>query len=161
MIRNARIAVAALSVSMAGFVGIVMHEGWMGTAAPPVAGDVDTYGFGSTIGPDGKPVSAGDKITPPAAVALAARDVRRFESAIKQCVRVELYQHEYDAYTSLAYNIGQSAFCGSTLVRKLNARDYAGACSEVLRWDKFQGKPLKGLTIRRQSEYKQCMGGVQ
>ncbi|MFZ9813260.1 MAG: lysozyme, partial [Burkholderiaceae bacterium] len=42
--------------------------------------------------------------------------------------------------------------------RKLNAQDYAGACKEILRWDKFQGKPLAGLTKRRQAEYQQCIG---
>jgi lysozyme len=44
-------------------------------------------------------------------------------------------------------------------VRKLNAQDYAGACQEILRWDNFQGKPLKGLTLRREKEYRQCISG--
>ena len=69
-----------------------------------------------------------------------------------------LHQHEYDAFLSLAYNIGPGAFCGSTLVRKLNAEDYAGACAEILRWDKAGGKTVAGLTKRRQAEYRQCMG---
>ena len=38
--------------------------------------------------------------------------------------------------------------------------DVAGACKEILRWDKFQGQPLAGLTHRRQREYKLCMGNV-
>ena len=40
----------------------------------------------------------------------------------------------------LPYNVGSRAFCQSTLVRKLNAEDYAGACAELLRWRFFQGK---------------------
>ena len=48
----------------------------------------------------------------------------------------------------------------SKLVKKLNAGDYAGACLQVLRWDKFNGKPLAGLTKRRQVEYEQCMGAT-
>jgi lysozyme len=71
---------------------------------------------------------------------------------------VPLHQHEYDAFLSLAYNIGAGAFCGSTLVRKLNTGDYTGACAEILRWDKFQGQPLRGLTLRRQAEHRQCLG---
>jgi lysozyme len=71
---------------------------------------------------------------------------------------VPLHQHEYDAMIGLSYNIGGSAFCNSTLVKKLNAGDYQGACKEILRWDHFQGKPLRGLTIRRQKEYQQCIG---
>jgi lysozyme len=61
---------------------------------------------------------------------------------------------------SLSYNIGTGAFCNSTLVKKLRTYDYEGACKEILRWDKFKGEPLKGLTHRRQREYKLCMGNV-
>lgn len=149
-----RLAIGTLTLSAAGFVGIVTHEGWSERAVAPVPGDVPSYGFGST-GPD---VKAGDRITPVAAVQRAARDVTRFEGAIKQCVTVPLTQGEYDAYVSLAYNIGPTAFCGSTLVRKLNAGDYDGACAEILRWDRFKGQPLPGLTKRRRAEAAQCRG---
>ncbi len=135
-----------------------MHEGWSDVAEPPVKGDVPTYGFGTTTDERGKPLKGGEQITPPQAVIRALTDVQKFEGAIKQCVKVPLAQREYDAYVSLSYNIGSSAFCGSTLVKKLNSQDYDGACAEILRWDKFQGKPLRGLKIRRQSEYRQCMG---
>ena len=151
---RARLAIAALTLSVGAFVGIVGHEGYTERAAPPVPGDVPTYGFGST-GPD---VKAGDRIDPVRAVQRAARDVTRFEGAIKACVTVPLYQHEYDAFVSLAYNIGPAAFCGSTLVRKLNAGDYDGACAEILRWDRFKGQPLSGLTKRRRAEAAQCRG---
>jgi lysozyme len=100
----------------------------------------------------------GDTIDPVTALQRKIRDVEVFEGAVKQCVNVPLAQHEYDAYLSLAYNIGPSAFCRSTLVRKLNAQDYAGACKEILRWNRFQNKPLAGLTKRRQAEYQQCIG---
>ena len=49
----------------------------------------------------------------------------------------------YDALVSFSYNVGSRAFCQSTLVRKLNAEDYAGACAELLRWRFFQGKRLR------------------
>ena len=64
-------------------------------------------------------------------------------------------------------NVGSSAFCQSTLVRKLNTEDYAGACAELLRWRFFQGKDCAlpanarlcgGLATRRQAEYRQCIG---
>lgn len=148
-----RMSVAALTLSAAGFVGLALHEGYTDRAVIPVPGDVPTIGFGTTGG-----VKLGDRTTPPAALSRALRDVEKFEGAIKQCVTVPLHQHEYDAYTSLAYNIGTGAFCGSTLVRKLNAGDYAGACAEISRWDKFQGKPLRGLTIRRAEERAKCEG---
>jgi lysozyme len=118
-----------------------------------VAGDVPTIGFGTTSG-----VKLGDRTNPEKALNVALRDVQGFEGAIKSCVTVPLHQYEYDAYTSLAYNIGSNAFCRSTLVKKLNSQDYVGACNQILRWDQFKGKPLAGLTKRRQEEHKKCLG---
>jgi len=148
-----RRTIAGLALSASALVSILLHEGYSDKAYTPVKGDRLTIGFGSANG-----VKAGDTIKPPQAVARALDDVQRFEGALKQCVKVPLHQYEYDAYISLSYNIGSQAFCGSTLVKKLNAGDYAGACLQVLRWAKFNGKPLAGLTKRRQAEYEQCKG---
>jgi len=149
-----RLSITALCLSASAFVGLAIHEGYRDTAYIPVPGDVPTIGFGTTGG-----VKMGDKITPPKALERALSDVSKFEGAIKQCVTVPLSQGEYDAYTSLAYNIGHAAFCSSTLVRRLNREEYAAACAEISRWDKFQGKPLVGLTIRRAKERALCEGG--
>ncbi len=148
-----RIAISALALSASALVGIAVHEGYSPVAYRPVPGDVPTIGFGTTDG-----VKMGDRTDPVQALTRKLADVQRFEGALKQCVRVPLHQHEYDAYLSLAYNIGSGAFCSSTLVRRLNAGDYVGACAEILRWDRFQGQPLRGLTLRRQAEHRQCLG---
>ena len=148
-----RVRLAGLSLSAAALVGIALHEGYRDTAYIPVPGDVPTIGFGTTEG-----VKLGDKITPIKALERKLSDVQKFEGAIRECVGAPLYQHEYDAYTSLAYNIGPTAFCDSTLVRLLNQERYEEACRQILRWDKFKGVPLPGLTKRRQGEFKQCMG---
>lgn len=144
--------VAALTLSATALVAILLHEGYRENAYIPVAGDVPTIGFGTTGG-----VKLGDKTTPELAIRRAHRDVQLFEGAIKTCVTVPLTQYEYDAYTSLAYNIGPNAFCNSTLVRLLNQGRYEEACKQILRWDKFRGQTLRGLTIRRQEEYNRCM----
>lgn len=133
--------------------GLLLHEGFSDKAYIPVAGDVPTIGFGTT-----QNVKMGDKITATGALVRAMQDVHSFEGALKTCVKVPLHQYEYDAYISLSYNIGAKAFCSSTLVRLLNNQDYDGACKQILRWDKFKGSSLKGLTIRRQDEYKKCIG---
>lgn len=151
--RNVRVGIAALSLSASALVGIALHEGYRGEAYVPVPGDVPTIGFGTTDG-----VKIGDKTTPEKALVRALADAQKFEGALKKCVTVPLHQHEYDAYISLSYNIGSGAFCKSTLVKKLNSGDYAGACQEILKWDKFQGKPLPGLTKRRNEEYRKCLG---
>jgi lysozyme len=148
-----RVAIAALSISGAAFVGLALHEGYTDRAIIPVPGDRPTIGFGTTDG-----VKMGDRTTPPQALSRALIDVQKFEGALKTCVKVPLHQHEYDAYLRLAYNIGASAFCGSTLVRLLNQEQYRAACEQILRWNQFQGKPLQGLTNRRQQEFKQCLG---
>ncbi len=150
---NVRVVIGALSLSASALVGIALHEGYRGEAYIPVKGDVPTIGFGTTDG-----VKPGDRIEPVQALVRKLADVQRFEGALKQCVRVPLHQYEYDAFLSLAFNIGPGAFCGSTLVRRLNAGDYAGACAEILRWDRFRGEPLRGLTLRRQAENRQCLG---
>lgn len=148
-----RTQIAALTLSAAALVGIAVHEGYRGTAYTPVAGDVPTIGFGTTEG-----VKMGDKTTPERALVRLLKDANKFEQAVRNCAPVPMYQHEFDAYVSLTYNIGTGAFCKSTLVRKLKAGDYRGACEEILKWDKFQGKPLDGLTARRIEEYQKCLG---
>ena len=150
---KARVVVAALALSASAFVGLLTAEGYRGEAYIPIKGDVPTIGFGTTEG-----VKLGDKITPVQALGRAVADVEKFEGAVRQCVKVPLYQHEYDAYISFSYNVGASAFCRSTLVKKLNQSDYEGACKELLRWDMAGGRRIEGLTKRRQKEYRQCTG---
>ena len=148
-----RVHVAALSLSAAALVGIAVHEGYRDTAYLPTPNDTHTIGFGTTGG-----VKPGDKITPERALVRLLGDAGKFEQAVKRCADVPLFQHEFDAYVSLTYNIGAGAFCSSTLVRKLKAGDYAGACKELLRWTKQAGRELPGLVKRRQQEYAQCVG---
>jgi len=143
--------IAAISLSATALVAIALHEGYKEDAYIPLAGDIPTIGFGTTSG-----VKLGDRTTPEKALQVALRDIQKFEGAVKQCVTVPLTQGEYDAYISLSYNIGTSAFCRSTLVKKLERQDYEGACAEILRWDQFKGKKLPGLTKRRQEEYIKC-----
>lgn len=148
-----RYAIAGLSLTAAGLVGILNYEGFSDTAYIPMPGDVPTIGFGSTEG-----VKLGDTITPEKAIERAYRDIRNTESAIHKCVHVPLSTSEYDAFTSLAYNIGTSAFCSSTLVKKLNDGDYEGACAEIKRWVYVKGEVVPGLVNRREKEYRTCMG---
>jgi lysozyme len=145
--------IAALALSASALVGIAMHEGYTDKAIIPVPGDVPTLGFGTTEG-----VKMGDTITPPQALARALTDVQKFEGALKRCVKVPLAQNEYDAYVEFSYNVGSGAFCSSTLVKKLNAGDYEGACRELDRWVMFEGKPLPGLVKRRAQERALCEG---
>ena len=148
-----RARVASLSISAIAFVGLLTYEGYTDRAVIPVPGDKPTMGFCTTDG-----VTMNSRTNPVEAVQRALKDAAKFEGAVKTCVKVPLHQYEYDAYISLSYNIGSFAFCKSSLVALLNQEKYEEACKQILRWDKFKGQPLKGLTIRRQSEHQRCIG---
>lgn len=149
-----RRTVAALSLSAAALIGIATFEGYRERAYDDGVG-VQTIGFGST-----ENVKPGDKTDPVRALARLGADADRHAKEIASCIRVPLYQHEFDAYVSFAYNVGAGAFCRSTLAKKLNVGDYAGACAELMRWNRAGGKVLPGLVTRRQAEYRQCIGAA-
>ena len=149
-----RRVVGALVVSAGCIVGIASHESYMGSAYRDSVGK-PTIGYGETKG-----VKMGQKTTPDRALVQLYKSVNSHADEIKKCISVPVYQHEYDAFVSASYNIGSAAFCRSTLVKKLNAGDYAGACMELKRWV-YAGKPkrrLKGLVKRREAEYRTCIG---
>ena len=149
-----RTKIAALTLSASAFVGIAVHEAFRPTAYLPTPDDVPTIGFGTTAG-----VKMGDKITVERALVRLLADADKFQVELKSCIGdVPMFQHEWDAYVSWAYNVGTGAACRSTLVRKLKAGDHIGACNELLRWDRQAGKVLPGLTKRRQQEHAQCLG---
>lgn len=170
-----RVGIAALALSAAGFVGIVLHEGYTDRAVIPVPGDVPTIGFGTTEG-----VKLGDRTTPPQALQRTLQDMAKYEGSVKRCVRVPLTQGEYDAYISLAENIGSTAFCESTLVVKLNELDYAAGCQHIEDFvcgpatEATRAKPgqrcysktrprreIAGLVRRRAAERALCLEGVR
>ena len=65
---------------------------------------------------------------------------------------VALTQNQFDALVDFTFNCGAGAFKTSTLLRKLNAGDYDGACAELTRWNKDNGQVVAGLSRRRAAE---------
>lgn len=84
------------------------------------------------------------------------RDLSRHAEGVVACVRVPLTDGQKIAFVDAAYNIGVAAFCGSSMARKANAGDMAGACAALSLWDKVNGKPVAGLTRRRAAERALC-----
>ncbi|MFM7011771.1 MAG: lysozyme [Betaproteobacteria bacterium] len=76
---------------------------------------------------------------------------------VRSCTKVPLPDYRRAALVSFAYNVGGSAYCNSSLVRKLNAGDTVGACQELNRWVYAKGIKLPGLVARRGEEYQMCM----
>ena len=126
--RHPRVAFAALTLSAAGFAGLVLEESYTDRAVVPTKGDRPTVGFGSTFRDDGTPVQMGDTITPARAVARSVAHVAKDESGLKRCVTGALSQAEYDILLKFAYQYGVRATCASSIVRNINAGNYAQAC---------------------------------
>jgi lysozyme len=80
------------------------------------------------------------------------RDMGVFEAAVNNLVKVPINQDQFDALVSFAFNVGAGNLASSTLLKKVNAGDFAGAAQEFQRWNKAGGKVLAGLTRRRASE---------
>ena len=111
-----------------------------------------TIGYGNTFWEDGTPVKIGDQISKERAETLLKHVVDNFSVAVEVDIKIEVTQNQFDALVSLAYNIGLRAFKKSTLLRQLNRGNFVGASQEFLRWNKSNGKPLLGLTRRRERE---------
>lgn len=87
------------------------------------------------------------------------KDLTKHADALA-CVRQPLTDGQRAAFVSFAFNVGESAFCRSTLVRKANAGDIDGACAELSRWTYAGGKQLPGLIKRRAAERQLCEAGL-
>ena len=77
------------------------------------------------------------------------------------CIKPPLTDGQKAAFVSFAFNVGNKAFCDSTLARKANAGDMAGACAELSRWTRAGGRELPGLVKRRAAERELCERGLQ
>ncbi|MEM9771071.1 MAG: glycoside hydrolase family protein [Cyanobacteria bacterium P01_D01_bin.73] len=106
-----------------------------------------TIGYGCTEG-----IGPGMSITKQEAEDMLRGELSKFEAAVAKFVNVEINDNQYSALVAFSYNVGAYALKKSTLLRKLNGGDYAGASNEFPRWDKAGGRSLLGLSRRRRSE---------
>lgn len=140
-----------MRISEKGIALIKTFEGCKLTAYKDSVG-VWTIGYGWTRPIDGKPVRRGMTIDQVTAERLLKTGVVSYENDVSRLVKVSLTQGQFDALVSFTYNLGARALSTSTLLRKLNSGDYAGAAEEFRRWNKAGGKVLNGLTRRREAE---------
>ncbi|HDU4318678.1 TPA: lysozyme [Klebsiella aerogenes] len=140
-----------MQTSEKGIALVKQFEGCKLTAYQDSVG-VWTIGYGWTQPVDGKPIRAGMTIKQETAERLLKTGLVSYESDVSRLVKVSLTQGQFDALVSFTYNLGARSLSTSTLLRKLNAGDYAGAADEFLRWNKAGGKVLNGLTRRREAE---------
>ena len=124
-------------------------QAYLDTSGLPVVG------YGQTK-INGKTVRMGQYITQAQADVALQHELDRLQNIVLSHVKVDLNPHQLAALTSLVYNAGMVILTKSTLIRKLNAGDYAGAAQEFPRWNKAnRGGSLvafPGLTRRRIAE---------
>jgi lysozyme len=135
-----------LTYSPNGFKMTESFEGLQLTAYKDVAG-VWTNGYGNTHN-----VVPGTTITMEQAVSDRASNIEGSEFVVNRVVTVPLTQNQFDALVDFVFNLGSGNFQSSTLLRKLNSGDYAGASQEFPKWDHSGGVVVAGLTRRRLAE---------
>jgi lysozyme len=136
-----------MDISASGIALIKQFEGCRLSAYRDVSG-VLTVGWGHT----GKDVTKGLTITQARADTLLRQDLNEFVIGVNQCVKVPINQNQFDALVSFAYNVGLGALRTSTLLEKLNEKDYMGAANELDKWVHSGGKVIQGLVTRRNAE---------
>jgi lysozyme len=113
-----------------------------------------TIGFGSTYNIDeNRPVREGDTITEATALRWLKTITANLQADIKKLVKVPVTQNQLDSLTSLAYNIGPTAFSESTLLKMLNAgKPKMVVADQFMRWVFVKKVMNQGLVNRRQKE---------
>ena len=141
----------AIALSAAGLVALASWEAFRSEPYRDIGG-VWTDGFGNTNN-----VQPSKSVSVPQALNQLLINVRSAESAVNTCITKPMTQGEFDAFVKFTFNVGNSAFCNSTLVRKFNAGDNVGACNELMRWVYVKGQRVQGLANRREAERKLCL----
>lgn len=119
---------------------------------PGTGGAPWTIGWGSTTDEQGKAITPGTVWTQERADKRFAAHVAEFAEEVAKLVDAKTMQNQFDAITSLAYNIGTRALRTSTLLKLHNAGNHAGAAAEFGKWVKAGGRTLPGLVRRRAAE---------
>jgi lysozyme len=162
-----RIAVAALSISAAGFSAWKTSEGFTSNAVIPTKGDVPTIGHGSTRYENGERVKMGDTITRARAEVLARNLMRKDERELaKSLPGAKLHQDEFDVYLDFAGQYGIGNWRGSTMRREVLAGNYVAACKALLRYRFAAGfdcstpgnRRCPGVWTRQLGRHSKCMG---
>ena len=165
--------VASVAVVTASLVAFI--SGWEGESLPvypdKLAGGLPTVCNGHT----GSDVKLGDVWTKAQCDAVLIKNIKKHGEGILSCITVPIIQNEYEAYSSLAFNIGVSAVCNSSIPVKLKEDRRTDACNTILEFNKVRDRskpkiynerkkvweyplvPVRGLTNRRKAEWAICM----
>ena len=165
--QRVKVVVAALTLSFAAAVNIAVHEGYTTNAVIPTEGDVPTYGYGSTVKPDGSRVRMGERTDPVNALKKAHAHITREEARFRASLPgVHLTQGEYDVYMDWVYQYGMGAWHKPKSPRTwLLQGEHVAACDALLHW-RFVGsydcstpgnRRCMGVWTRQQARHKACL----
>lgn len=161
-----RVAVGALTLSAAGFIGLVTHEGYVERAMVPTKDDRPTVGFGSTFNADGSAVKLGDSTSPVRALVMAQAHLTKQEDDFRESLAgASLSQAEFDLYMDFTYQYGVSNWSSSSMRRHILAGNYKAACDSLLMWKRAAGydcstpgnKRCWGVWERQLERHKKCL----
>lgn len=108
-------------------------------------------------GHTGRDIARGKTYTDRECDNLLWKDLQPAKKAVDSLVKVPLNEYQRAALYSFVFNVGSDAFSKSSLLRKLNKGDPAGACEEMRRWVYAGGLKWKGLQNRREMERSLCL----
>lgn len=114
-----------------------------------------TIGYGTVYKPDGSVVALDHQaITPAVALTWLRHELRHhyLPGVLKASPGLINYPEALGALTDFAYNLGVPRYRASTLRKRINSLDWAGARAELVKWNKGGGKVLRGLVLRRNAE---------
>jgi lysozyme len=110
-----------------------------------------TIGYGQTRR-NGRAIQMGETITEAEAAIWLRQELARVAAVVESLVKVSLTDNQFGALCSFTYNVGDTAFETSTLLKKLNAGDYEAVPIQMARWVNNDGKKMQGLVNRRAAE---------
>lgn len=113
--------------------------------------NVTTIGWGTTS-EHGHPIKMDTVWTMEQCDDAFLRDMEAFEKDVRRLVTVPLNGFQFDALVSFTYNCGAGNLAKSTLLKKVNNKEFDAAAKEFIKWNKANGEVLSGLTRRRRSE---------
>lgn len=115
-------------------------------------GGVPTIGYGTVVYPTGKAVKIGDSCTADQALAYLKNDCKWVDACLDKYVTVKVSQNQFDALASFIYNVGETAFKTSMMLKFVNNGNFTAAANQFDRWVYVKGKIVDGLVNRRAKE---------
>ncbi|HCH7479102.1 TPA: lysozyme [Acinetobacter baumannii] len=115
-------------------------------------GNVWTIGFGTIKYPDGRTVKQGDTCTEEQATQWLINDCKWVDACLDRYVTVPVTQNQFDSLASFVYNVGETQFTKSTMLRLINTNNGRAAAEQFDRWIFDAGHKIEGLANRRAAE---------